>query len=133
LVAYTAYTSAASVHFSDHSVKLQECSIVTLAVSSAELFKDEPVVTLSSAFAKFKKETPYAAQNDKDAVVGALLGDGVEIVFDNALESVELCFTLRPAVRDAADKDRFPVLDFGYASKDLASVQPLGVEVTVVS
>jgi hypothetical protein len=129
----SAQTTFASVLFFDDSItKADQCAIVTLAEVSAELLKDD-TVSLSSAFAKFKKTTAYAVKNSKNAVVGNLIGDGVEITFDNSVSSAKVCFTLRQTVLDAADTSRYPALDIGYSTADLEKVEPLGVKVTKVN
>ena len=98
---------------------------------SAELLKDDSV-SLSSAFAKFKKSIAYAVKNSHGAIVGSLMGDGVEVTFDNAVSRAKFCFNLRQAVVDAADTSLYPVLDIGYSDESLDKVQPLDVKVTKV-
>ena len=127
----SAQTSTATVQFYSDSAAADQCAIVTLSDVSAELLKDDSV-SLSSAFAKFKKTISYAVKNSHGAIVGSLMGDGIEVTFDNSVSYATFCFNLRKAVVDAADTSLYPIVDIGYTDQSLEKVQPLGVEVKQV-
>jgi hypothetical protein len=77
IIDQTATTTSTYVHFYPDSLK-EGCVVASLAEVSAELVKDSSI-SLSSAFAKFKKPVSYAVSNEKDATVGNLLGKDIAV------------------------------------------------------
>ena len=127
----SAQTAVATVQFYSDSAVAEQCAIVTLSDVSAELLRDDSL-SLSSAFAKFKKTIAYAVKNSRNAIVGSLMGDGVEVSFDYPVSRAKFCFYLRQAIVDASDTSLYPVLDIGYADQSLEKVQPMDIQVTKV-
>ena len=68
-------------------------------------------------------------RNKGGAVVGQLVGDGSELVFE--IPAVMKYFELCLRVSDPGDEDRFPVPDFGYTTDDYDSIYPIGASVHV--
>ncbi|MEZ0208986.1 MAG: hypothetical protein ACAH17_02305 [Candidatus Paceibacterota bacterium] len=103
----------------------------------SKVFDPPPVVSVTIAFKKRAKaavqgtyETVY---NSKEAVVGSVIGDGLQIVFSDKqsasyVKEFYLCVSLSSYI--PYNLSKYPVYDFGWVEfhNDLVAVRPLNVD-----
>jgi hypothetical protein len=102
------------------------CVDVTILQRAAVLFKGGRQVSLSGNFAPFSQDDEYAVKNAAGAVVGNVVGDGMDITLSAAVATVRICFLPSPNIPFKIDQ--YPVVDFAAVVD--SSLVPLKVEAT---
>jgi len=62
----------------------------------------------------FEPDTQWQIRNSKGALVGQLLGDGVEMSWNGTLDSITICLAQRQDIL-LQKPDEYTVFDFAYA------------------
>ena len=73
------------------SVAFDGCVNVFLGIVSANAYRISQTVKLSSNLVSFKKIEQYSAYNLDGATVGNLVGNGVEVEIDGAMNDYTIC------------------------------------------
>eukprot|EP00027_Filamoeba_sp_ATCC50430_P016478 CAMPEP_0168576930 /NCGR_PEP_ID=MMETSP0413-20121227/20514_1 /TAXON_ID=136452 /ORGANISM="Filamoeba nolandi, Strain NC-AS-23-1" /LENGTH=977 /DNA_ID=CAMNT_0008610647 /DNA_START=213 /DNA_END=3146 /DNA_ORIENTATION=- len=119
-------TSTSYIEFANNSVA-DNCVDVLVSEISRTQYQKQPKTKLSANFATFKAPEEFAVKNSKDAVIGILLGDGIEVVATKEVFNATLCLKFeQPSSKD------FKVWDFGFTDAKYKKITPLeisGVEV----
>jgi len=117
-------SSISSLTFAATSVA-SDCESVQVSEISRESFRGVPPQRLSSNFIGLNEFTFYAVKNDKGAVVGQIVSDGVLISVGSGNVVTDVIVCLKASINS-----NYPVLDFGSSDSDFTNVKPLNIPVT---
>ncbi|KAN0030220.1 hypothetical protein ACTA71_009981 [Dictyostelium dimigraforme] len=108
------------VEFNKKSVQLG-CTSVLVSQVSQQLYKSTIAQTLSSNFVSYKKPDNYGILNDKDAIIGTILGDGITIN-TQGVSSLTICLQFTTKYSKSYD-----VYDFAISTSN-SPLRPLDIE-----
>ncbi|KAN0022205.1 hypothetical protein ACTFIU_004377 [Dictyostelium citrinum] len=97
------------IMFQSESIK-QGCPILLISQYSKEIFTSAAPESLPSNFVSYQVPEKYGVLNDKDAIVGVLIGDGIYIKAQFSIISKFTVCSIIPESQRATSK--FPVYDF---------------------
>jgi hypothetical protein len=117
-------STVATINFAADSVS-GDCVTILVSEVSRETFKGKAPQRLSSNFVAFNDFTFYSVHNNDDAVVGQVIGDGVELNIAAKINSAQVCIKYSTGADSAYD-----VADFATSDASLSKLTPLGLKVT---
>ncbi|KAM9944458.1 hypothetical protein ACTFIT_009162 [Dictyostelium discoideum] len=95
--------------FESESIK-QGCPILLISQYSKEIFTSTAPESLPSNFVSYQVPEKYGVLNDKDAIVGVLIGDGIYIKAQfSIINKLTVCSIIPESQRTTS---KFPVYDF---------------------
>ncbi|KAM9940645.1 hypothetical protein ACTFIT_007155 [Dictyostelium discoideum] len=109
------------VEFTKKSVQ-SGCTSVLVSQVSQQLYKSTIAQTLSSNFVSYKKPDNYGILNDKDAIIGTILGDGITINTQGVL-SLTICLQFNGTKYSKS----YDIYDFAISTSN-SPLRPLDVE-----
>ncbi|KYQ90264.1 hypothetical protein DLAC_08867 [Tieghemostelium lacteum] len=111
--------------FTGDSVKFA-CTSALISQISKQLYKSTARQSLSSSFVSYRKPDNYGVLNEKKAIIGTILTDGIKIT-TQGIQSLTLCFTDQSQFQEESDK--YPVLDFAMENPTTTSLEPLELNI----
>ncbi|KAK5575455.1 hypothetical protein RB653_006588 [Dictyostelium firmibasis] len=109
------------VEFSKKSVQ-SGCTSVLVSQVSKQLYKSTIPQTLSSNFVSYKKPDNYGILNDKGAIIGTILGDGITIN-TQGVSSLTICLQFNGTKYSKS----YNVYDFAISTSN-SPLRPLSVQ-----
>ncbi|KAK5576726.1 hypothetical protein RB653_007870 [Dictyostelium firmibasis] len=103
------------LEFSMGSIDENSCVSISIGQIFKETFLSKKVISLSSTFVSFDKPDDYSIFNNKKAVIGKLLTDGINLeIFDNGVINFKICM-FGSISRNSKNN---PYVDFGYLENE---------------
>eukprot|EP00026_Physarum_polycephalum_P002471 Phypoly_transcript_02478.p1 GENE.Phypoly_transcript_02478~~Phypoly_transcript_02478.p1 ORF type:complete len:754 (+),score=101.93 Phypoly_transcript_02478:402-2663(+) len=117
-------SSGVSLYFNNAAVPREVCANVIVSSLTASIFHDVGAIRLASSFAKLDTlPQAFAITNENKAVVGTLLGDGVEISVDKNITNALLCL----AITELSTNKKYTQYDFAYSDDQHSALHPYGL------
>ncbi|KAM9986263.1 hypothetical protein ACTFIY_010701 [Dictyostelium cf. discoideum] len=118
-----------SLSFSLGSIDESSCVSISIGQIYKETFLSKKVISLSSTFVSFDKPDDYSFFNNKKAVIGKLLNDGINLeIFDQGVINFKICM-LQTISRNSKKN---PIIDFGYLeNNDQGQLIPLECNIEI--
>ncbi|KAN0022166.1 hypothetical protein ACTFIU_004335 [Dictyostelium citrinum] len=103
------------------------CGDMMVFQLSREIFISTEGQSFPSNFVSYPKPDNFGLFNNKSAIVGTIIGDGLTIESKSIDGGIILCFlyTSNP------DEKKYPLLDFGCQDQDTGILHPMGLDVFI--
>eukprot|EP01117_Protostelium_nocturnum_P019827 TRINITY_DN868_c0_g1_i1.p1 TRINITY_DN868_c0_g1~~TRINITY_DN868_c0_g1_i1.p1 ORF type:complete len:1610 (+),score=462.44 TRINITY_DN868_c0_g1_i1:383-4831(+) len=103
------------------------CSNLLLSTVSGLQFLGDSSGGVAGHFIDVQKSTNFGLRNSHDAVVGVLVGDGLEITSDEAIGgTVHICIALRDL---GGSTELYSIYDFASSNEDLSKLIPQNIPI----
>ncbi|KAN0034967.1 hypothetical protein ACTFIV_001507 [Dictyostelium citrinum] len=118
-----------SLVFSLGSIDESSCVSISIGQIYKETFLSKKVISLSSTFVSFDKPDDYSFFNNKKAVIGKLLNDGLNLeIFDQGVLNFKICMSQTIS----RNSKKNPHIDFGYLeNEDKGQLIPLECNIEI--